>query len=191
MKNNKAIGQDELANPQHYQAIVRHLTEGIVIVDENLRIIEWNMAMEAITGAMAGEILGRRYVDVIMEFVPSELYSTELKERMTAITKKLLMDGNFEGSDNNHDIEILCRDGSRKYIRQSVFTIPVGDKFHVGSVSVDVTRRRAWEAVLRQREIRYRALFETANDGILMLDSHLFIECNQKASQCLVVQGKS
>lgn len=181
MKNNKAVGQDELANPQHYQAIVRHLTEGIVIVDENLQIIEWNMAMEAITGAKAGDILGRRYVDVIMEFVPPEVYSTERKERMTAITKKLLMDGNCEGADNNHDIEILRRDGSRKYIRQSVFTIPVGDKFHVGSVSVDVTRRKAWEAVLRQREIRYRALFETANDGILMLNSDLIIECNQKA----------
>lgn len=181
MKNNKEVAQDDIANLQHYQAIVRHLTEGIVIVDNNLKIIEWNGAMEEITGAKANETLGKNYVEVIMEFVPPVLRSPERIDRMKEITKRLIRDGSCEGMKMNHDFEIMRRDGSLKYIRQSVFTIPVGDGFHVGSVSVDVSRRKAWEAVLRQREIRYRTLFETANDGILMLDSHVFIECNQKA----------
>lgn len=181
MKGKKEVGADDIANLRHYRAIVHHLTEGVVIVDENQRVIEWNKAMEEITGEKSSETLGKSYVEVISSFMPPMLRSPEKIDRMKEITEILLRNGGYEGMKMNHDFELVRRDGSRKYIRQSVFTIPVGDKFHVGSVSVDVTRRKAWEAVLRQREVRYRALFEMANDGIFILKGNQFIECNSKA----------
>lgn len=33
---------------------------------------------------------------------------------------------------------------------------------------------------LRENEIRYRSLFDSANDGIFLLEKHTIIDCNQK-----------
>ena len=45
---------------------------------------------------------------------------------------------------------------------------------------IDVTERKGLEAALRETEIKYQTLFESANDAILLMDHDIFIDCNQK-----------
>src|SRR6266516_5149625 len=46
-------------------AIFQHSTDGILTVDNALRIIDFNPAMEQLTGWRESEVLGRRYYDVL------------------------------------------------------------------------------------------------------------------------------
>ncbi|HNH36389.1 MAG TPA: PAS domain S-box protein, partial [Rhodocyclaceae bacterium] len=51
----------------------------------------------------------------------------------------------------------------------------------VVAVAQDITQRVEADARLRDSEERYRALFETAGDALLILDGGRFIDCNGKA----------
>jgi diguanylate cyclase (GGDEF)-like protein/PAS domain S-box-containing protein len=49
-------------------------------------------------------------------------------------------------------------------------------------IQYDITDRRHMEEVIREKERKYKALFETANDGIFLLDPNGFIDCNQRGA---------
>jgi PAS domain S-box-containing protein len=48
---------------------------------------------------------------------------------------------------------------------------------------IDITKRKLAEEELREKEQKYRLLFESANDGIFILDKTGFIDCNQKGAE--------
>jgi len=47
----------------------------------------------------------------------------------------------------------------------------------------DVTAARRAEAALRENEHKFKTLFETANDAILLMNDTVFLDCNQKAEK--------
>lgn len=69
--------------------------------------------------------------------------------------------------------ENICKDGRRAWVRW--INKPVyndkGEFNEILSVGSDITERRQAEALLKASEVRYRRLFETAQDGILILDA--------------------
>ncbi len=50
------------------------------------------------------------------------------------------------------------------------------------AVIEDITARKRAEAEVREHEMRYRALFDSANDGIFILDESGFIDCNRRGA---------
>jgi PAS domain S-box-containing protein len=63
------------------------------------------------------------------------------------------------------------KDGAVFTVEVAVRQIAVGGKVFVLDISRDVTERVRGEAALRESETRYRRLFESAQDGILLLDA--------------------
>ena len=55
----------------------------------------------------------------------------------------------------------------------------------IRSISIDITERKAMEERLLASEQRYRALFEGANDAIILLSAGRIIECNDEALHLL------
>ncbi|HSY17404.1 MAG TPA: PAS domain S-box protein [Candidatus Acidoferrales bacterium] len=47
----------------------------------------------------------------------------------------------------------------------------------------DVTSSRRAEAALRENEYKFKTLFETANDAILLMNPTVFLDCNRKAEK--------
>ena len=55
----------------------------------------------------------------------------------------------------------------------------------------DITSRRRLEEALRDKDALYRTLFETANDGIFILDPVKILDCNERgAAMCGLVQAE-
>ncbi len=58
------------------------------------------------------------------------------------------------------------------------------------SLEQEVDKRRKIEEQLQQSELKYRTLFEAANDAIFLMDQEVFTECNEKTLHVFGCQDK-
>lgn len=87
------------------------------------------------------------------------------------------------GKDALKSYEFSFKDkyGNLKDILLSIDVIP-GTKRSIAAL-LDITERKKSERLLKESEEKYRTLFETANDAILLLSEDGFIDCNKKAAE--------
>jgi PAS domain S-box-containing protein len=90
-------------------AIFQHSTEGILTVDQTLRIIDFNPAMERLTGWRESEVLGRFYYEVLR---PKDRQGNDVGLQGSPILQA------FAGrSVVNREMMISARDGQRFDVR--------------------------------------------------------------------------
>jgi len=90
-------------------AIFQHSTEGILTVDQTLRIIDFNPAMELLTGWRESEVLGRFYYEVLR---PKDRQGNDVGLQGSPILQA------FAGqSVVNREMIISARDGQRFDVR--------------------------------------------------------------------------
>ena len=122
-------------------------------------ISNWNPGAERLFGYTAAEAIGQP----LLMLIPPEHASQESQ----------LLARIAQGKSVRHFETIrLRKDGTRIHV--SVTLTPVKDSAGkvIGASKVirDITERKHAEAKLRSSETRYRRLFETAKDGVLILD---------------------
>lgn len=85
--------------------------------------------------------------------------------------------------DGQYDVEyrIVRPDGEIRNIRDRGFPVceaSRGVAFRTG-IAEDVTTRKLIEEALQQSEKKYRTLFESSSDAIMLLDENGFFDCNK------------
>jgi len=85
--------------------------------------------------------------------------------------------------DGQYDVEyrIVRPDGEVRNIRDRGFPVCDANKgvaFRTG-IAEDVTTRKLIEEALQQSEKKYRTLFESSSDAIMLLDENGFFDCNK------------
>ncbi|HWH72303.1 MAG TPA: PAS domain S-box protein, partial [Candidatus Sulfotelmatobacter sp.] len=80
------------------------------------------------------------------------------------------------------EYRIVRPDGSVRWVLDRAFPLRNESGQSVGLVGLakDITESKLAEASLRESEQLYRAIFEAASDGILILEGGRFIDCNQR-----------
>ena len=61
----------------------------------------------------------------------------------------------------------------------------VGQEIYLQMIIRDITERRRMEEATRESERRYRILFETAQEAILVIKGMIFVDCNPGAERLL------
>ncbi len=176
---------NQLANEKllaEQSAILDNSLVGIVTVRG--RQFTWvNKAFETLLGYQKGELIGCPTLQVYAkeddyQFV-GEAYA---KIKTTDIIK--------------NELELLGKDGQHVWVdmRGSILNKEQGESLWV---LVDVTERKLSELALSQANEKYRKLFETTNDAIVILDETGFIDANTAAlnlfgcSSIEMLRGKS
>ena len=134
----------------------------IVALDMERRVKLWNPAAERFFGWTESEVIGQLLPNIAEEDLQNQLALREQvlsSEELPAIS--------------NLETRRLRKDGS--IIQVSVSYAPLRDTQGaiVGTISImaDITERKLVEEELQSSELRYRRLFESAKDGILILDA--------------------
>lgn len=81
-------------------------------------------------------------------------------------------------SGRTHQFETTVHD--RSYL---LTLAPIPDEGYVSIYALDITDRKKAEEAQRENELKYRTLFESAHDAILMLKGEVFIDCNPEAEK--------
>jgi PAS domain S-box-containing protein len=141
-------------------AVIDAAGNPIVVLDPYGGIIRFNQVCEQLSGYSFEEVVGRAFWDVLI--IPEEVQPLqELFERLR------------QGPDPiKHENHWKTRTGELRLIEWS--NVPLRDKRgateYIISTGIDISDRRRAEEALRASELRYRDLFENANDIVYTHD---------------------
>jgi len=143
----------------------RLLVEGaqdyaIFMLDPQGKIASWNAGAERIKGYHAAEIIGKHF----SVFYPRDAIEACWPQHELEIA---VAEGRFEDEGWR-----LRKDGSSFWANVVITAVrdENGNLKGFSKITRDLTERMQKEAQLRESENRFRRLFETAKDGILILD---------------------
>ncbi len=97
--------------------------------------------------------------------------------------RALVMDRNRrrlagESVPPTYEIGVLMGDGSRREIDLAVSIIPGTEPVRLIAIARDITERKQAEEALRQSETRFRTLYDSTRDAVMLLDERGFFDCN-------------
>ncbi len=165
-------------NKEKYHQFIEQSSEGIALLDENGCVIEWNTALERITGLAKARVLGTHFIDIQTMLSPTPL-SPEKVEYQKNMILMALQTG--QSPFLNKVIESSYRpvNGEVCLIQQVAFPIQTQQGFRLGLLTRDITQRK-------QAELLYRSLFEQSHDAVFILDLNgRHKTANQRAAEML------
>jgi PAS domain S-box-containing protein len=150
-----------------YRALIETTDTGYVILDSEGRVLDANPGYVRLTGHGAlEEILDRRI---------TEWTAQHDLARNAAEVRKCLE----RGFVRNLEIDYVNREGVCVPIEINGTALRTADGVKIVTLCRDITARKQAEEVLRQSEEKFRVLFETSRDAIMLLDRTGFLDCNQ------------
>ncbi|MEN6474925.1 MAG: PAS domain S-box protein [Syntrophaceae bacterium] len=148
-----------------HQELVQHANSMIISMDPDGRVLFFNEFAQKFFGFSEEEILGRSVVGTI---VPEEESSgRDLDSMMKDIRT------NPQKYINNEN-ENIRRNGERVWVAWTNRAIrdASGNVTEILCIGNDITEHKRLESLLSESEERYRRLFETAQDGIMLLEKN-------------------
>jgi len=153
--------QDLRQSEERFRLLVEGVQDyAIFMLDPQGNITTWNAGAERIKGYTAEEIIGKHFSC----FYPPEAIQTGWPERelKTAAEQGRFEDGGWR----------LRKDGSKFWANVIITSLRDENENLKGfsKITRDLTELKEKESQLRESEVRFRRLFESARDGILILD---------------------
>ncbi len=170
---------------EKFRSIVEQSNDGIVLIDEQGTVIEWNRGEEQITGVQRADAIGRPIWDVQFAFLPEDRRSPATYQQIKTMYLESLGTGQLPWLNQLIENTIQRPDGTRRIIQTRTFSIGTNKGYMYGSISRDITEHKQAEEALRESQARYRQLFELESDAILLIDNETgrILEANSAASE--------
>ncbi|MGW8249635.1 MAG: GAF domain-containing protein, partial [Anaerolineales bacterium] len=177
---------------QKYRSVVRQSSDGIALVDEHGRVIEWNEGMEQITGLKQSQVLDRAIWDVQFQLSPDRNISDEHRQQVITRIGKLLKTGRSPDVETFQEKDIRRMDGELRTIQIVLNPLKSGKSFMLCSIIRDVTERIGMEKALRMRAEELAALQALSLDLITIHELPVLLsKIVDKAVELLGAKGGS
>lgn len=127
-----------------FRRVIEHASDGIALLDKGGRIIEWNPAIERITGLKRADVIDQPVWEAIFQITPQEHKSAEMREK-NIVHWKAATENNFQNSDQLAEHEIETPQGIRRIIQSNGFTVETAQGLLGGVIMRDITERKQVE----------------------------------------------
>ena len=135
----------------------------------------------------------------LLQCPPDELIGSNFLARLTSageyqpaspLPERRLLEAAVAGAPQRFEWQYSRLDGASFYLEVSLDRVELPTGTYVQAVARDITERKQMEVSLRERERRFRALFEGANDAIMILDRETIIDCNNRTLELFGLSRK-
>ncbi len=162
-----------------FRAVVEQSEEGIILVDEQGKIILWNKGQEKICGYKAEEILGKTLWDVLTQMEKPDVREKQRshKKQLRNRISKLLKQQDKSWLNQNLEQEIITKNGELHIIQSVFFPVELSDRILLGSINRDITIQKYSELALHEGEEYVRALYADSTVPLIVIDGknlHIF-----------------
>ena len=172
----KAIA-DIRKHRENLRVTLQSIGDGVITTDLKGRVTDMNPIAEKMTAWPLTEATHKPLSEVF------HIVNAQTRQKADNPARLVLEQGRIVGMAN--DTVLIARDGTEYQIADSAAPITDTEGVISGVVMVfsDVTKKYAQKQALQESERRYRALFEHASDGILLITDKGIADCNQHAEK--------
>lgn len=155
----EALSETSRMTSEYLDILVNHAHVPIIIWDASFVITRFNHCFEELSGYNISEVIGKK-----IDF----LFPVDKIDSTLELLKNNLGEEKFEIIE----IDILRKDKDiRTVLWNSANVFDKDGRIIIATIAQDITKRKLTEELLIILETRYRRLFESAKDGILILNA--------------------
>lgn len=160
---------------EKFRAISTTATDGIIIINDKAETTFWNEAAANIFGFTSEDALGKDLHTII---VP-ERYYKDYKKGFA----KFLKTGKGSLVGNTREVRAQRKDGTEFPMEISMSVFEIDNKLQAVGIVRDITERK-------QESEKYRILFESSSDALMILTEKGFIDGNQAVLDIFDIKSK-
>ncbi|MDD5615643.1 MAG: PAS domain S-box protein [Candidatus Methanoperedens sp.] len=152
-----------------FHNLMQSAYDSIIVVDGKGDIITWNNGAKNMFGYSEEEALGKP----LMMLMPEKfrhVHKTKL-DMVTSTGKANLMGKVLE-------LQGLKKDGVEFPIELTLATWEVGKERFYSGIIRDISERKAAQEVIIESEEKFRTLYDSSSDAIMLFDEKGFFDCN-------------
>jgi PAS domain S-box-containing protein len=154
---------------EKFRGIIENSTDGISLIDGSGRFLEWNQAMEALTGIPRDEVLQKYQWDVQMHFTPAAERTEEVRAEYKRVMEEYLSKGDAPWLNRLFPRWIEHRDGTRRRIEMVSFRVSSSFDMLTATITRDITEMALAEIELERK----RQLLAEQNTELLERNDEL------------------
>ncbi|MCX7926964.1 MAG: PAS domain S-box protein [Candidatus Omnitrophica bacterium] len=179
IKNSFEQQQKIMEEEEKYLKLFNSANDAIMLIEQDTFVDCNPKAVELFGCQSKEEVIGRKPSDFSPPYQPDGILSSQ--KALEKIQAAIL------GEPQIFPWVHRRNDGSIFYAEVSLNKITMQGQNLVQVILRDVTLHKEWEDKLKESEARFRAIFEKANDGILIVEvkSHKFLLANRKIAEML------
>ena len=149
--------------------ILDSIDSGVFLIESNSRLIrEINKAAEHLIGKKREEIIGKPCWQFIHTAESNDCPMTDSCQ-----------------NENHREDSLITASGGKLPVLKRAKTIELGGHYLILESFVDISDLRRAEDAVRRSEAKFRSLFESSRDAVMILEDGRFIDCNKAALEML------
>jgi protein-histidine pros-kinase len=166
---------------ERFRSITQSANDAIITGDSKGNIIFWNNGAHNIFGFDNEEVIGKP-LTVLMPEIYRDAHRNGLK--------RLVATGETHVIGNKVELSGMRKDGSLFPLELSLSTWNAGGAVFFTGIIGDITERKRVHKALMDSEEKYRKLYESSSDAIMLLDEKGFFDCNNATLQTFGFSNK-
>jgi PAS domain S-box-containing protein len=156
---------------ERLRSFVQQNIDGIILIDPEGVVVEWNIVMEKLSGFSSEEMIGLKIWELHFYINREDQPTPERRRQVEEDYKHILQTGIVPEYVQSRETSLFQKSGGRIFLEQKVFTVKTNKGFWMGVIVRDLSERKRAEKALREKTEELERFFTSALDLLCIADT--------------------